>query len=234
MAYTGIAGTLRRPAALITEEVSEVETERNRLTAEVERLLESVKDLPPSQPEYKKYPYRRASVHWKSIEALTKDAGDWLSIHANKPNAFASKPWLQCQLNGDQRAARSWPIEDLVRDLSFIRTDLVTSGVVTEGQHPSRTGSRSDDGHGQPQRGARPGTTSVDTQRRKRKTDPEVQQIKEHVRKLRKGGLDYREICDRLGTAKRPPRASWRDLSWPKAYLKHKSTVTKWLSEACS
>jgi hypothetical protein len=69
---------------------------------------------------------------------------------------------------------------------------------------------------------------------RKGKTDPTVQRIKKKVRELKKEGLDYRSICDRLGSRERPPRAGWRDLPWPRAYQKHTSAVTKWLSEACS
>jgi hypothetical protein len=68
---------------------------------------------------------------------------------------------------------------------------------------------------------------------RRGKTDAAVQSIKKKVRELRKQGLDCRSICDRLGTTQRPPRATWRDLSWPVAYKRHTSAVTKWLSEAC-
>lgn len=69
---------------------------------------------------------------------------------------------------------------------------------------------------------------------RKGKTDPTVQRIKKRVRELRKEGLDYSSICDRLGSFDRPPRAGWRELPWPRAYRRHTSAVTKWLSEACS
>jgi hypothetical protein len=72
------------------------------------------------------------------------------------------------------------------------------------------------------------------TIRRKRTSDPNVQRIKYQVRKLRKEGLDYKSICDRLGAYDRPPRATWRDSSWPMAYKRHTAAVTKWLSEACS
>jgi hypothetical protein len=70
--------------------------------------------------------------------------------------------------------------------------------------------------------------------RRKRKRDPRVKRIKDWVRKLRCELLDYRSICDRLGSSERPPRAVWRDLTWPLAYKRHTSAVTKWLSEACN
>jgi hypothetical protein len=66
------------------------------------------------------------------------------------------------------------------------------------------------------------------------KTNPTVQRIKKKARELRKEGLDYRSICERLGNVDRPPHAAWRQLPWPIAYKKHTSAVTKWLSEACS
>lgn len=68
----------------------------------------------------------------------------------------------------------------------------------------------------------------------KRKLDPKVQRIKAKVRQLRKEGCDCKSICNRLGSYERPPRAGWRDLSWPAAYKRHTAAVTKWLSEACS
>jgi hypothetical protein len=68
----------------------------------------------------------------------------------------------------------------------------------------------------------------------KRKRDHGVAQLRLRVRKLRNDGLTHQEVCDRLGSAARPPRARWRDLPWPLAYKRHTSAVTKWLSEACS
>jgi hypothetical protein len=67
-----------------------------------------------------------------------------------------------------------------------------------------------------------------------RKINPTVQKIKRQVRQLRKEGLDYKRICDKLASTDRPPRATWRDDPWPLAYKKHPSAVTKWLSEACT
>jgi hypothetical protein len=69
---------------------------------------------------------------------------------------------------------------------------------------------------------------------RRGNTNATVQRIKKRVRELRKQGLDYREICERLGTTERPPRATWRDRPWPVAHKHHTSAVTKWLSEACA
>jgi hypothetical protein len=66
------------------------------------------------------------------------------------------------------------------------------------------------------------------------KTNPVVQRIKKRTLELRKAGLDYSSICDRLASTERPPRAAWRDFSWPVAYKRHTSAVTKWLSEACA
>jgi len=104
--------------------VSEEETKKQRLIAETERLLDHVKELPPSQPGYEHLPYRRADQHSSSISKLVKDAAEWLSIYAEKPDAFAAKPWLQKQLSGDDRAALRWPIEDVIRDLTYIRNAL--------------------------------------------------------------------------------------------------------------
>jgi hypothetical protein len=72
------------------------------------------------------------------------------------------------------------------------------------------------------------------TSRRKRRLDPTVQRIKDEVRNLKNEGLDYKSICDRLGQKARPPRSTWRDFSWPVAYKRRTSAVTKWLSEASS
>jgi hypothetical protein len=66
------------------------------------------------------------------------------------------------------------------------------------------------------------------------KRDPAILKIQQKVRELREQGCDYKSICERLGTFERPPRATWRELSWPVAYKKHTSSVTKWLSLACS
>lgn len=68
---------------------------------------------------------------------------------------------------------------------------------------------------------------------RRRRKNEQVQSIKAVVRQLREEGLDHRSICVRLGDNLRPPRAGWRDLSWPVAYRRHTSAVRKWLSEAC-
>lgn len=65
------------------------------------------------------------------------------------------------------------------------------------------------------------------------KRDPGLQQLKSRVRKLHDEKLSQKEICDRLGDAPRPPRATWRDLTWTAAYKRNTSAVTKWLSDAC-
>jgi hypothetical protein len=72
-------------------------------------------------------------AHWQRIATLVKDAAEWLSIYAGQPNAFGSKPWLQMQLSGDTRAARAWPIEDVDRDIRFVRTILLAAGPVGMG-----------------------------------------------------------------------------------------------------
>lgn len=210
--------------------MSDPDVERCRLTAELDRLLKSLQILPPSQQGYERLPYLRAMSEWDQISTVVKDAAEWLSLAGN-PNALASKPWLLLQLNCDGRRAREWPINDLVRDLSFIRKILVAAGGVVRQQPSIRPGSESS-------RDAKPFTRErADTtpgQRRTRKTDPAVRLIKKQVRELREAGLGYKAICDRLGSGDRPPRATWRELPWPVAYKRHTSAVTKWLSEACS
>jgi hypothetical protein len=125
--------------------VSDSERERRRLAAELERLVGCVQTLSPSNVAYEKYPYMRAMKHWGEIAAVIKDMAEWLSL-ADKPNAFASKPWLQLQLSGDRRGARGWPIDDLVRDLSYLQKLLLTAqpqnpSNVPAGE-PSREGAR--------------------------------------------------------------------------------------------
>jgi len=67
-----------------------------------------------------------------------------------------------------------------------------------------------------------------------RRLDPVVQRIKAKVREYKKANLTFKEMCERLGNSERPPRATWTHLPWPKAYEKHTSAVSKWLSEAGS
>lgn len=74
----------------------------------------------------------------------------------------------------------------------------------------------------------------VGSGRRERKRDASLQQLRLRVRALRDEDLSHQEICERLGNTGRPPRASWRGLSWPVAYKRHTAAVTKWLSDACS
>jgi hypothetical protein len=104
--------------------MSASEIEMGTILAEIERLLECLQKLPDSQPGHGNYPYFRASEHWERIAAVVKDSAEWLSV-AGAPSAFASKPWLQLQLSGDRRAARHWPIDDVVRDLRFVQTMLL-------------------------------------------------------------------------------------------------------------
>jgi hypothetical protein len=106
--------------------VSDSESERRRLMSELERLLGCLQTLPPSQPGYEKFPYMRAMGYWKDIASAIKDAAEWSTL-AGKPDPFPSKPWLQLQLSGDSRAARGWPIDDLVRDLRFVQKLLAAA-----------------------------------------------------------------------------------------------------------
>lgn len=74
--------------------------------------------------------------------------------------------------------------------------------------------------------------TRSDRRNRARRKDIGTQQIREKVRQLRAEELDFQTICSRLGDSARPPRASWRHLTWPNAYRQHRAVI-KWLSEAC-
>lgn len=65
-----------------------------------------------------------------------------------------------------------------------------------------------------------------------RRKDPALQEIKKRVRRLRKDGFSFAEICASLADSRRPGRAQWRDLDWPTAYRRFPQVVTKWLSDA--
>ncbi len=64
--------------------------------------------------------------------------------------------------------------------------------------------------------------------------DLELAGIVKLVREMRADNLSHEQICKRLGNHPRPPSATWRDLTWPVAYLKHTSSVKKWISKACA
>jgi len=74
---------------------------------------------------------------------------------------------------------------------------------------------------------------AMPSQPRKRNTDQGLQLLRVRIQKLRAEGLSHLDICRTLGDAPRPPRATWRDLTWPAAYRQYPAAVTKWLSDAC-
>jgi hypothetical protein len=124
------------------------EAERERIFAEIARLLECLQTLP--DPSYGVDPFEAAYVrawqHWKSIETVVKDAAEWLSI-AGFPTAFESKPWLQLQLAGNRLRAKSWPIEDVIRNLGFMQKRLLATVPpdledASISKEPSGTGAR--------------------------------------------------------------------------------------------
>lgn len=108
------------------------DAEKERILAELERLLTCVRTLPDLATESPTLsylleasePFRRVMQHWKSIEAVVKDADELLSL-AGFANAFASKRWLQLVLTGDLHLLLPWPIADVIRDLKFIQTRLL-------------------------------------------------------------------------------------------------------------
>ena len=77
-----------------------------------------------------------------------------------------------------------------------------------------------------------PGIQIVKTRRRRRarKIDDPLEATRALLKECRAAGLTYEQTCKRLGDLPRPPRATWRDLSWPKAYSQHSSAVMKWMS----
>lgn len=94
---------------------------------------------------------------------------------------------------------------------------------------------------GLPKSGNRPRGSTTSTKSlasvnegRIRKVDRGLLLIKKRVRELRSENLSYEDICRRLADSPRPPRSTWRELTWPAAYKRHTSAVTKWLSQACS
>lgn len=100
--------------------------ERNRLIEETERLLECLEGLPP-MPSGEMFPYRRVRKYHERIAGLIGDASMWLSANVGERNAFHSKPWLLVQLQGERLAARHWPFEDLIADLRFVRSTLISA-----------------------------------------------------------------------------------------------------------
>jgi hypothetical protein len=70
------------------------------------------------------------------------------------------------------------------------------------------------------------------TRRLSRET--ELETIRTLVRQMRDEGSSYAAICEQLANHPRPPRAAWRQLTWPKAYAHptHHGSVKSWLSKA--
>jgi hypothetical protein len=72
--------------------------------------------------------------------------------------------------------------------------------------------------------------------RRARSRDEDAAKLRRHIRELRDAGITHREICQRLDEQgwPRPARASWRHLTWSRAYKdpKHGPSVKKWISDA--
>ena len=112
------------PRGTCNVELSDQELMRHGIVAEVERLLSDVSVLPPSEPGYEHLPYRRAIAHSDAISKVVHDAADWLERHGGQSGVLDGRIWLSLVLTGDRRShakLNEWPIENLIRDLAFIR-----------------------------------------------------------------------------------------------------------------
>jgi hypothetical protein len=73
-------------------------------------------------------------------------------------------------------------------------------------------------------------------QRGRRGKDPELQKLRDKVRRMRKPGFTQSDMCKQLDKDKepRPPAAAWRSLTWWQAFTSRKygRSVRKWLSDA--
>ena len=73
-------------------------------------------------------------------------------------------------------------------------------------------------------------------QRGRRGKDPELQKLRDKVRRMHRERLTQRDMCRQLNKDKepRPPAAAWRHLTWFEALTdrKYGRSVRKWLSEA--
>ena len=124
------------------ESMTPFETKREQILEEIERILTYLRAMPALPPNKAPYvwvgqPYR------ESIATVVKDADEWLSL-AGSQNAFESKHWLKLQLAGDHVGAESWPTDDLIRDLEFIKKKLLATPLpdlkdVSISKEPSRT-----------------------------------------------------------------------------------------------
>ena len=71
--------------------------------------------------------------------------------------------------------------------------------------------------------------------RRRRQKNEAIEKIRIRARAMLAEGATHQEICQRLESADRPPRAEWRHLPWDKAYMdkRYRGSVCKWLSRNC-
>ena len=73
--------------------------------------------------------------------------------------------------------------------------------------------------------------------RRRRKppktNDDPLARVRDLIREMKKERVSQKEMVARLGTMPRPPRVTWRDLPWDKAFYdsKFSSAVKKWISD---
>lgn len=63
-----------------------------------------------------------------------------------------------------------------------------------------------------------------------------IDRIKTVIIELRREGLTFLEIADRLGNAERPAKTEWKELPWPRAIRdpNHKNSVMRWISGVLS
>jgi hypothetical protein len=77
---------------------------------------------------------------------------------------------------------------------------------------------------------------SVSGRRRKTGIEGDVESVKVMIRTMLRESLSHADICERLGDMPRPARATWRTLSWPKAFKneKYRDAVKTYISKVAS
>jgi hypothetical protein len=71
--------------------------------------------------------------------------------------------------------------------------------------------------------------------RRRYRRNEAIENVRALIRRMLDEGATHFQICQRLKSAGRPPRAEWRHLPWDKAYMceEYRDSVCKWISKNC-
>jgi hypothetical protein len=56
-------------------------------------------------------------------------------------------------------------------------------------------------------------------------------EVKSLIREMKLANFSHKEICDRLGFAPRPRKATWRSFPWPEAWKRKQGCAAKWISK---